>query len=623
MNIRSLFITGAMLLFPLSSLAVFDVTLSLGSRGAAVVELQTFLKDQKLLATEATGYFGPATRAAVIAFQKREGIATVGSFGPLTRARARVLAGKSPTEPATMATKQPPAPTTVTAPQTPPAAQSRTLTLPSGTVVEIDAKGNFVRTLSMPSSPAPSQTPATPAPQPSASSDVQIMTVTTAPTVSSCAVSWETNVPTTSKLFVVRNGSLSIMQSSSGLSTRHVATIDGLAANTTYTFDLEAIAADSRFAKRSATCLTNPDQYEIRVAPTKTSVVATGWNEIAFSIREFKNGIDISNVRPAVTVTTPDPAQNVTFARGNASGIIYRPKTAGTHRLRFDFPELNVSKTVDVIGTQYDPVPPTVRFTQSERLTNPISMTHGSIGNLIVVGSITSNDLQEEQLRVDRIDYELVSSDLSPSDVKLSLTPFFIGQMIVKGDSRAFDIKADHVSGSQKRGAFRVRVNRVEVTGTSSGKSYVLSGLPFTSPEVTLAPPAPFATAGNGTGGTVRRSASRAEIVRFTVTNPDFTKDFRLKAISYDLLSATFSPSDFGTVHLGTTGSDYLVTPDQLQAVTLVSGTTIPFTLKVDAPSTTGAFSMRINSIDVLHPDGTTQRITGLPINSGTFTVIE
>ena len=61
--------------------------LALGSSGAEVTLCQ-----QRLIAagfaipTGATGYFGPQTRTAVIAYQKAHGIVQTGVVGTLTRA---------------------------------------------------------------------------------------------------------------------------------------------------------------------------------------------------------------------------------------------------------------------------------------------------------------------------------------------------------------------------------------------------------------------------------------------------------------------------------------------------------------------------------------------------------
>ncbi|HYF29409.1 MAG TPA: peptidoglycan-binding protein [Candidatus Paceibacterota bacterium] len=67
--------------------------LMLGSSGPAVLEVQQKLAALGYFKETPTGYFGPITRAAVIAFQAARGLEQVGSVGPLTRA---ALAGAGP-----------------------------------------------------------------------------------------------------------------------------------------------------------------------------------------------------------------------------------------------------------------------------------------------------------------------------------------------------------------------------------------------------------------------------------------------------------------------------------------------------------------------------------------------
>ncbi|MBI5645038.1 peptidoglycan-binding protein [Candidatus Kaiserbacteria bacterium] len=60
-----------------------------GSRGDAVMTLQTFLEEHGYLmipAGVAKGYFGPLTKAALAKYQKSVGLNAAGFYGPLTRA---------------------------------------------------------------------------------------------------------------------------------------------------------------------------------------------------------------------------------------------------------------------------------------------------------------------------------------------------------------------------------------------------------------------------------------------------------------------------------------------------------------------------------------------------------
>lgn len=58
--------------------------MKLGSRGENVKNLQVLLKKHGFLKEKATGYFGPATKAAVSAFQKSKGLTVDGIAGPST-----------------------------------------------------------------------------------------------------------------------------------------------------------------------------------------------------------------------------------------------------------------------------------------------------------------------------------------------------------------------------------------------------------------------------------------------------------------------------------------------------------------------------------------------------------
>ncbi len=67
-----------------------------GSRASEVSMLQQFLFENNYLSVTPTGYFGALTRAAVIKFQRENGIAQTGTVGPLTRAKFAVISCKNP-----------------------------------------------------------------------------------------------------------------------------------------------------------------------------------------------------------------------------------------------------------------------------------------------------------------------------------------------------------------------------------------------------------------------------------------------------------------------------------------------------------------------------------------------
>lgn len=75
--------------FPLSSFA-FDVNLKPGSTGPEVTKIQKFLIEKGYLQTNSFGTYGPATKRAVMAFQKVSGLPQSGSWLNLTREKAKL-----------------------------------------------------------------------------------------------------------------------------------------------------------------------------------------------------------------------------------------------------------------------------------------------------------------------------------------------------------------------------------------------------------------------------------------------------------------------------------------------------------------------------------------------------
>ncbi|OHA17205.1 MAG: hypothetical protein A3H57_01865 [Candidatus Taylorbacteria bacterium RIFCSPLOWO2_02_FULL_43_11] len=84
-------------LFFVTKYADAEITsqLSEGSTGSQVTELQVFLAKDSAVYPEGivSGYFGSLTRAAVIRFQAKYGIAQVGEVGPVTSAKINALNG--------------------------------------------------------------------------------------------------------------------------------------------------------------------------------------------------------------------------------------------------------------------------------------------------------------------------------------------------------------------------------------------------------------------------------------------------------------------------------------------------------------------------------------------------
>lgn len=290
----------ASFVIPSISFASIDTNLKYGSRGVAVTELQDFLIEKGFLSGQATGNFFSLTREAVVAYQSSVGLPTTGYVGPMTRTKinddlsisnASAISAEiketgtiTPTQENPTTSSLTPgcsssvgfspltgqscssntsttlptgcssttgfSPTTGkrcsdTATATP--LVNKTVTLTTGAVVEIDTLGNIVRTItSAPIAPStPSSTPTTtPSPDGTALSISLGDTITT---INSAHLSWNTNIPTESKLFLTdKNGVTNVHNSQSGLSTHHLLALT-LSENSTYSYKIEAISG-SKYA---------------------------------------------------------------------------------------------------------------------------------------------------------------------------------------------------------------------------------------------------------------------------------------------------------------------------------------------------------------------------------------
>ena len=74
----------------------YEAVSSVGSRGAEVRAIQQKLKERGIFKEDITGYYGEKTRAAVIKFQKQQGITKTGTAGPLTLKALGISIGSIP-----------------------------------------------------------------------------------------------------------------------------------------------------------------------------------------------------------------------------------------------------------------------------------------------------------------------------------------------------------------------------------------------------------------------------------------------------------------------------------------------------------------------------------------------
>lgn len=131
------------------------------------------------------------------------------------------------------------------------------VTLPNGAIIETDANGNVNRIIKD-IEPVPAEI-------------LQILSVSIKPEQTSAKIEWQTNKPSTSKVFISsENFPLKVYNSVSGLSSRHIVSIAGLSGGTNYSYEIEAIS-NNEIAKRKGyfeTLLpTSPIPTKIIVSP--------------------------------------------------------------------------------------------------------------------------------------------------------------------------------------------------------------------------------------------------------------------------------------------------------------------------------------------------------------------
>lgn len=99
-KIAGIFAVVAFALTAVSANAAFTRSLTLGSTGADVIELQTLLESKGFLTIPAgtsKGYFGAMTQSALAKFQAANGIApATGYFGPITMAKVAAMGTTTP-----------------------------------------------------------------------------------------------------------------------------------------------------------------------------------------------------------------------------------------------------------------------------------------------------------------------------------------------------------------------------------------------------------------------------------------------------------------------------------------------------------------------------------------------
>ncbi|MEK7555635.1 MAG: peptidoglycan-binding protein [Patescibacteria group bacterium] len=266
-------IVGLVILSPQISFGAeqFSRDLSFGfQQDSDVAKLQEFLSDEGLYSGPITGNFFSLTLKAVKAFQSREGITpAAGYFGPKTRMRANALLGAQ----IQASNQQVVAETGQNAVQ--PIISQTTNNPISNVQSQLEILLKQVALLQQQlqtqqqnqtsaNAPVPTfnQNTTSNAPSQNSASAANILEITSVNITldkTSAKVEWQTNKPTESKVFI-SGGNLSskIFTSISGLSTRHSVTITGLSEETSYSYEIEAIAGGVNAVKKQGSFKTLP-----------------------------------------------------------------------------------------------------------------------------------------------------------------------------------------------------------------------------------------------------------------------------------------------------------------------------------------------------------------------------
>ncbi|KKU18010.1 MAG: hypothetical protein UX27_C0023G0003 [Candidatus Azambacteria bacterium GW2011_GWA2_45_90] len=232
--------------------------------------------------------------------------------------------------------------------------------LPSGAVVEMDTNGNIIRTIKE----APQQTYTAPAPttQSQTSTTVQILSVNITPTITSAKVEWQTDRPTESKIFLSGGGlSSKILNSESGLSTRHSTSIENLNGDTAYSYEIEAVGNGGIYAKKSGSFSTAlPVASKIfarpRYSSSNTPLEVAGancepadyWVSIYDQDGKEMDGVGVTISAPFMTATEKTRQEDYTRAKIHAFFRYNTPATTTTETIIFTSSNLSTSATLRV-----------------------------------------------------------------------------------------------------------------------------------------------------------------------------------------------------------------------------------------------------------------------------------
>jgi hypothetical protein len=333
----------------------------------------------------------------------------------------------------------------------------------------------------------------------SAAEELQITFVQITSETTSANIEWETNLPTKSKVFIASDGLLTkTIHSESGLSTKHLATVTDLTSGVSYSYEIEAIADDSRIAKRQGEFKTvvaqspsrpppsvsQPEPLIVRnliVKPDKTSVPLVDWgSRIQILVKYTENG----KITPAiVSMTATDESQNQTVDSSSHCDrnnllvchefqFVYEPQTLGTHTISVT--ANGITESVDIEVVEYVKIDPEIydvviqyqTFITGEKTTE-------------YLGSFRLSDA-DESFRIENIKYESDITDGDFFDLRHGSADCSSFYGCSTNNNSALDYKIFINKTKGFVGLHTLTIKEIKLIGIQSGQFRYVSDLPVT-----------------------------------------------------------------------------------------------------------------------------------------------
>ena len=345
--------------FPLVALAALGTDLRYGSAGQDVVALQEFLSQQNVYSGPISGNFYSLTLASVKAFQTAEGITPASGYvGPVTRGVInQILAGQDAGSEDNATVRKPVVDLSLQPSNAAPGAGSASAASDKAALIKIllakladlnaritaiqqtqqqvasSSQATALNTQQI----AQNTTPSSAQSNNGTSNSTPTLTLflgQTSVSTNSAYLTWTTNIPAVSKVFISPVGSSAaprVISSAAGYSTQGLATINDLLPNTQYSYTIEAIT-NSISARHTGSIFTEAKTTPIVLFQAETAtlwpgdIIKLSWETKAPTTCTLSDGSttkDISAEEKTATFTAPQ------IADGSVKTITYTLRCDG------------------------------------------------------------------------------------------------------------------------------------------------------------------------------------------------------------------------------------------------------------------------------------------------------